>query len=56
VGDDEGWNDLAFLDTVQQILGPSIYVRVARPDGQAFIHDRAEWNLVHQTTVDARHR
>src|SRR5438309_1340168 len=56
VGNDEGWIDLAFLDTVEQVIGPSIHVRLASPNGQSLVHDSAKWNLVEQTAIDARHR
>src|SRR3954471_4711913 len=55
MGDDEGGVDLAFLDAVQEIVGPAIDMGLAGADGQTLVHQRAERNLVEESAIDARY-
>src|SRR5690606_28434856 len=53
VGDDEARVDLAFLDALEQVVGPAVDVGLAHAEGQALVHRRAERNLVDQPAIHA---
>jgi hypothetical protein len=52
----KGWVDLLLDDSAQQIAGPAVDVGLPRPQRQAFVHQRAKWDLIQQPAIDARHR
>ena len=56
VGNDKGRIDLALLDAIEEIIGPTIDMRLSGPDRQTLVHEPAEWQLVHEAAVDAGDR
>src|SRR3954467_3578744 len=56
MSNDEGWIDLPFLDSPQEVVGPAIYVSLAHPERQALVHCLSHRDLVHQAGIDTRNR
>src|SRR3954447_13182634 len=53
VSDHEGGVDLIFEHPLEQVISPTVHMRLPGADGQSLVHDGAEWNLVQQPTVNA---
>jgi uncharacterized delta-60 repeat protein len=53
MGDDEGWVDLPFFDSPQQVVSPAIHVGLPGADGQPLVHHGAERDLVDQSAINA---
>src|SRR4051812_7572468 len=52
VGDDKRWIDLPLLNAAQKVIGPTVDVRLARPDGQPLVHHLTHRDLVDQPAID----
>src|SRR3954471_20150146 len=56
VSDHEGRVDLIFEHPVEQVISPTVHMRLPGANGQTLVHDGAQRNLVQQAAIDTWYR